>query len=604
MSEFVLEIYGEEIPSSAQKLGSKEFENLFSTFLNENNINFLKLNVFSTARRFTIFIEKISNLTKPEISEIKGPQTSANEKAINGFLKSNNIKSSKELKKKIFNNKEYFIFFKKKPSIKVADILKRNIPDILSSIKWKKSMRWSAFDEKWIRPIKNIFCIFDNKKISFKFAGISSDIYVFGNYQYSNKKQKCKNLNSYKKIMKDSKVILDGHERKRIIYKQLENFCVLNKLKNEFDDRLVTKVSDSVEFPNLFVGKYDQTYFKLPNFLLKTIISDKQDYFYFQKNDKELENSFGFVSNKAKDKNKILISGNQKVLKARFSDALFFINEDRRLTLLDRVEKLKGIIFYDGVGNLFDRVHRIVVLTKIISTRIGLKVDDKTIKELKIALSDLSTEMVKEFPSLQGLVGGYYASLEGFKSEVCLAISQQYFTNFSHSENNKLSFCLSLAQKMDNIFGFFLSQKKLTGAGDPFGLRRSVLSIIKISIEKELNIDFSKIFDDCKKLFETQKLYEKINFHEITNFFNKRLTVFLLNNDFSNDLIKSNLSGKSFNPYLTYRSLKIFDSFTKTSKGKSFMQALKRLESIVPSKTDFKELDVKLFETREENILN
>ena len=599
MSTFFLEIYGEEIPSDSQISGEIELKKALESFLIKNKIKFANVNSFSTSRRIIIFSRKISKQTESEIKEIRGPRTESNNNAIQGFLKSNNIKISNLIKRKI-KNVEYFFYLKKLPPTKLNILLEKNLNEILSSMKWKKSMKWGSHQDKWIRPIRNILCVLDNKKIKFNFAGLNSVDYSFGNYHYNTKKIKFRNIDDYLRNLKNNFVIADRNERKKIIYKKLYSFCNKEKFKKNFDDKQIEKIANTVEFPNIYFGKFDKSFFSIPGFLIKSILTEKQDYFYFQNEKGELSNYFGFVTNKKNTKMKLLINGNERVLRARFSDAIFFLNEDKKKTFRQRLEILNGIIFYENVGTLYDRSLRIKALTKIISKEINFKILKNQENFLEFSNIDLTTEVVKEFPSLQGKVGGYYLSLEGIDKKLCMAFSQQYSQNFDKNNNNKLSFIISLAQKIDAIIGFFLSGKKLTGAGDPFGLRRSVLSIIKISIEKKIDFNYLKVFKNCESLFKKQGIKTDLNLSSLIEFFNKRIQVYLNETGIKNDVIKINLSKKILNPYLIKENSIIIGKFINSSLGKNFLSAFNRLNSILGNQKYDSDIDQSILYEKEE----
>ncbi len=297
---------------------------------------------------------------------------------------------------------------------------------------------------------------------------------------------------------------------------------------------------------------------------------------------------------------KSLVIGNERVLKARFSDAIFFLNEDKKKTFQERLELLNGIIFYENIGTLFDRSLRIKTLIRIISKKVNFKILKNQEDFLQFSNVDLTTEVVKEFPSLQGKVGGYYLSLQGVDKELCMAFSEQYSQNFNQNNNNVLSFIISIAQKIDAVIGFFLSGKKLTGAGDPFGLRRSVLSIIKISIEKKINLNYLNTFKECENLYKKQGIKTNLNFSSLIEFFNKRILIYLNEIGFDNDLIKINLSEGSLNPYLIKENTKIIGKFVNSSLGKSFLGAFNRLNSILGNKNYDSDIDQSLLNEKEE----
>ena len=416
MKDFFLEIYGEEIPPNSQINGENELKKSLETFFQEKKIEFSEIVTYSTSRRFIIIIKNVSKLAESENLEIRGPRIEANEKAISGFMKSNNVKTKNELQVKKIKDVKYFFILKKSKPDKVEDLLESNLNNILASIKWKKSMRWSSFDERWIRPIRNILCMFGSKKILFSYASVNSKDFSFGNYQLDNKKIKFIDTSKYLKFLKQNFVLVDRNERMEIVKKKLLDFCNKKRLKKDFDENQIRRVSDTVEYPNVYIGTFDKSYFKIPEFLLKSIISEKQDFFYFQKKDDQLINYFAFISNKKSDNKKKLIVGNENVLKARFSDAIFFLEEDKKVSFQQRLELLKGIVFYENVGSLYDRSIRIKEITQIISQKLNFDLNDDIKNNLQFSNVDLTTELVKEFPTLQGKVGGFYASLAGFKT--------------------------------------------------------------------------------------------------------------------------------------------------------------------------------------------
>ena len=441
MNEFLLEIYGEEIPSWAQRHAEKDLKDLIEEFLIFKKVQFSQIEINSSPRRISISINQIEKEIPQNTIEIRGPATDANENALVGFLNKNNSTFEDLVKKKV-RNKNYFFLKIKSPKLKVSKLLQQNLPIILSKVRWKKSMRWNNFDEKWIRPIKSILCVFHNKKIIFKYGGVTSSNFTYGNYNYGENKIIFKKTKNYEKDLEKNHVILSRKKRKNMIIKKLESFCNLKKSKLIENKDLFDRVVDSVEYPNILFGTFSKKYFNLPEFLLKSVMFDKQDYFCFIKN-KSLMNAFAFVSSKDISKKKKITHGNENVLKARFSDAEFFIKEDRKKTRRP-YRQLKRNYFFRNAGNLYQRAERIQKIILFISGKIN--VDLKKFKKYLILSNvDLTCELVKEFPSLQGKVGGYYASLENFPNEVCEAISSQYNLDFTRSENY-LSVLMSISQ--------------------------------------------------------------------------------------------------------------------------------------------------------------
>ena len=601
MNNFLLEIYSEEIPSSAQKLGEKELVENFNLLFDKEGISYSSLKTFSTPRRITIVVEKVLKSSSSNINEIRGPSTSADEKAIEGFLRSQNINDRKLLKRKTINNKEYFFNISKTKEQKLNKIFEKKIPTILASIKWRKSMRWSNHSEKWSRPIKSILGLFNGKKLNFEFAGIKSDVYTFGNYQYSNKKFKCTSFKLYQEILKQNFVIIGGPERKIKIQKDLETFSRKKSYKCNFSETLIDRISNSVEFTNVFFGDFDKKYFDLPDFILETIITEKQDNFCFKDNKGNLTNAFAFVSNKEKSKKKNMLEGNKNVLRARFADANFFIEEDLKIKPSERIKKLSTMVFYDNLGTLYDRAQRIVKLSEIVSKKLNLNID-RFKKDLIFSNFDLTTEIVKEYPMLQGQAGGYYAKKFGFPDEVVNAFNNQYKISLK-TKSADLSVVLSLAQKIDGIFGFISTKKKISGSGDPFGIRRTTISIIKILIENNLELDLYQLMQECQEIYKKQKLNFLKDLSFIQSFFNKRIEIFFAEIGYNQEIIRSNLKRDSFNPRVILEKIKSLKKFLDSESGKLFLKAFKRLSSIIDDVEDKGNIDESLFQKKEERNL-
>lgn len=602
MSDLLLEIYGEELPSYSQVLIENQLSNLFNEFFKESAIKFGYIKTFSTSRRVLILIQSVSKFTSEKPKELRGPQTDADKRAINGFLKSNNIISVNELQKKEIKGKFYFILNKKiKPKL-VRNLLKQKVPEILNSIKWIKSMRWSNNNQRWIRPIRNIMCLLDNKIIKFEFAGVKSNNFTYGNYNFSEKKIKFLDFKSYKKKLKENLVILDRSEREKKITEKIKKFCFKNDLIFNVNKSLLRRVADSVEHPNVYFGTFDKSFFKLPNFLIENIITNKQDYFSFRDKKGNLSNNFCFISNiENKNKNR-LRKGYENVLKARFSDAAFFIEEDLKIKLEKRLGDLDNITFYENTGTLLDRAKRIESLVKFIYKKHKKNYDDFT-DQLILSNSDLTCELVKEFPNLQGMVGGYYASKENMNTIVCRALSDQYEYEFLDSNNNYLSFILSISQKFDAVIGYFISKKKLSGSGDPFGVRRSTLSIIRICIDKKIDINFFEFFNYLYSLYVDQEIDIDVEYDFIQQFIKKRMHILFLEMGFKQDIIEASFFNNEINPYLSFMRAKEITKLTKSENGRNFLKSFKRLDSLV-EEIEGSEIINNLLSQKEEIDLN
>ena len=603
MSNFFLEIYGEEIPSDFQSWIETSLKEQITNLLNEKKINFSKFITFSTPRRVIIQLKKVDEFSGANEINVRGPQTSAPKTAIAGFLKSHNLSNVRTLSIVTLKDKKYYLYKSIRPKKKTFDILKNGLPLILSNINWKKSMRWGDHQEKWIRPIKSIICMMENRTIPFCFAGVMSGKLSQGNYFYSKKKIKFENIETYLSLLEKNNVIISRNDRIESIKNQIQKFCKKNKLEFKCDFPQLEKIANSVEYPNVFFGRFEKSFFEIPNFLIKCIVSEKQDFFHFTDSSGNLTNFFSFVSNRNHDNHNLLIRGNEKVLKARFSDALFFLEEDKKETFEARLNNLKKIIFYENVGTLFDRALRIKKLIIIISKLLAFKIHKNEENFLQYSNSDLVTEVVKEFPSLQGKVGGYYLSLIYDNKRLSQAFAEQYFTTFKNTNNNTLSFIVSISQKIDSIYGFFLTKKKLSGSGDPFGVRRALLGLIKISIDKDIDINFIELFHECRKIYLQQGVTESMDEEYLVNYFDKRIKVFFSELNYRYDLIEACCDANKLNPFLMKMKLDFLSKFINSTNGKEFLFAHKRLFSIVQKENKSYRVRENLFIKKEEVVL-
>ena len=579
MSEFLLEMYCEEIPSSSQVLIESELRRLFIELFSEFDIKFNSIETFSTSRRVVLFINNLSKYSGQKQKEVRGPKVGANENAIKGFLKSKNIKNIDKLFKKEINGKLYYIYKEDSEVKEVKCLLEDKVPLILRSIRWVKSMRWGDHEDRWIRPIKNIFCIYDKKILNFQFAELKSNNLTFGNYFFGEKELKCFDFESFKKKLKNNHVILKRSERENLILSKIKEFCKKNKLIFNLDSDLLRRTCDMVENPNIFFATFEENFFELPEFLIEEIMSNKQDYFSFKKVDNKLTNIFAFISNLESTKKKILIKGNVNVLRARFSDASFFLKEDQKITLKKRFSLLKNIIFYKNTGTLYDRAVRINSAIQFVYKKIEKELNFNT-DILMLSNADLTSELVNEFPNLQGKVGGFYAYKENLPKEIYLAFSDQYEYEFAKDYKNYLTFILSICQKFDSIVGYFLTKKSLKGTGDPFGIRRATLSIIKICIEKKISVDFHELFLHLRKVYEAQRIIVDTEYNILQVFFEKRIMVLFEDFGFSNDIIKASCLGSKLNPYLIFIRAKELKNFISSLEGKEFLKAFNRLDSL------------------------
>lgn len=606
MSELLLEIYGEEIPPNSQVELEKKLFEIFSKLLKDKKIIYKNIETFSSARRITLLIKELQEKIDGETKLIRGPSVLSDEKSINGFMRSHGISSKNLLVVNKVIGKEYYFFEKKEIEQNCMQIFKNFIPYALKNINLKKSMRWSFFEDKWIRPIKNILCLIDSKVIEFEFAGIKSSNFTFGNYLTNKNSFYCNSFQDYQNKLEQNDVILQNEKRKQKIIFKLNKVCKAKNISLNLNQTLLEETSRIVENPNLLIGRYEKDYYKIPENFIISVLTGKQKYFTFRNNDGKVSNIFAFVTNHFEDKNEVIRIGNERVLKARLKDTIFFINEDKQLKLKDRFQKLENIKFYDGLGSLKDKSERVSKISEIISKKLNY---DFTAEEKELSLltlADQNTLMVKEFPNLQGYVGSYYAKEEGYSKSASDALKEQYYPNF-HSKDlsmSNFSMCLSLAEKIDNIIACFLSGKKPSGSKDPYGIRRASLSVIKILIVNKKSINLNNIIDESYLLFNFNKSKNSLNINEIKLFIKKRLIIYLNELGFNSDIINSISNSLILDPFTSQRKCEILESFLNTENAKNFLFAFNRLKSITEEYIFKKNsINIKLFKQEEESVL-
>ncbi len=584
MSDFLLELYSEEIPHGLQISARNQIKDLILKLLNENFIKFKEINVFSTPKRLVVFIDQISLNQKIESQEIKGPKVGCNDQALEGFLKSRGIEKKDLISKNTDKGEFYFANLPEK-TILTSDILASHLPLILKSIYWKKSMRWSDHDCFWGRPLKSILCLFDNKTLDFKFFHINSSNVTFINGPFEDKEIKIKILKDYKKLLEKNDIKLDHTEREKKILSDLEKELKKNKCLTELNRKLVEEVTNLVETPVILKGKFSKDYLVLPDELLNLTMINHQRYFPMKLElDLKLTNSFLFVANNYDNKN-LITKGNEKVIDARLSDAKFFWDKNKKQNLVKQVSKLNTIIFYQQLGTLYDKTQRVRQLASVIADSIGANKEDTEIAA-SISKSDLVSDLVGEYPELQGVIGSYFAIEQGFSKEISNAIQNHYLPNgpSGNVPKEKVSISVAIADKIDTLIGFFGIDEKPTSSKDPFALRRACLGVLRLITENRISLSLKEILNNSKNLYFSQKhnlTNEKV-IEDLFDFFIERFKINLKDKgarlDITNSILENN---RSDDFYLIMKNINELSKCFKKPQGQDSIQIYKRSKNIL-----------------------
>ncbi|MCP2520507.1 glycine--tRNA ligase subunit beta [Candidatus Aminicenantes bacterium AC-708-M15] len=611
MSEFLLEIYTEEMPSSHVKNGLEQLKNLFNKYLKENRIEFSQIKTYGTPRRLIVHIEEISKKQAEGKEQILGPPKSvAFDKdgkptsAAEGFARSHGIKV-KQLKVFQTEKGEYIGYIKKLKGKPTEDVLSQIIPQIIKSLTFPKSMKWGNYNIKFSRPIRNILCIMNGKLIEFEIENLKSTDFSFGHKTFSPHKFTVNSFKKYSELLLKNFVIIDQEQRKEIILKNINDRLLEIGAELKMDEELLEKIVFSIEYPYVFLGSFPEKYLNLPLEVTSTALKEGQNLFSVLKENKQLPYFIG-VADAPEDPKDYIKTGNEKVLIARLEDAEFFWNEDRKKPMKERVKELEKIIFHEKLGNYFDKKERIKSLIEILVKELKLsRIKNFALEAAELAKVDLTTEMVKEFPNLQGKIGGLYLKEEGYPEEVWLAVYEHYqpVNPDDKSPVSLIGALISIADKTDSLVGAVGIGLEVTGSKDPFGLRRLAYGICKSIIDNSLSFSFSNLIDNAIKLYSEKIILpsEKIK-NIVLEFIENRLKMYYQSQNYRYDLINASLGVGIENIY--YTSLRL-DALNKIKESKNFKPLIissKRVNNIIQNQPEFS-LKVNLLKEKEEKEL-
>ena len=602
MSEFFLELFSEEIPANLQSNSRLILLKSFQKLFEEKKISYKKSASYSTPNRLVIlFKDLLTEVTQKE-EEVKGPNINAPENAIVGFLRSNQI-TKNDLFKRNIEKGEFYFFKKSSKKLYTVNLLEEHTALILDKLQWKKSMRWGTHTLSWARPLKSILAVFDKKNLNFKFHHLISSNTSFVDKEFEDKKKIFRDFKSYNDFFKKLGVIIDHNLRKEFINKELEK---ISKKKNFFiekNDKLLEEVTNIVEQPNILNCKFDEKFLKIPKEILIITMQHHQKYFpTFDKKGK-ITNEFLVVANN-KDITGYIKSGNERVVEARLSDAEFFWEKNKSQNLVKQISKLKTMNYFKGLGSYFDKIQRMRKLGGLISDQLLIS-KDKVELSASVCKVDLISDLVGEFPELQGIMGGYFAEVQGFDKDISLAISEHYLPTGIDSRTPKKPFsvALALADKIDTLVGFFGINQKPTSSKDPYALRRSALGIIKLLIDNNKRFNVKDLISYSISTHKDQglKLSNELLQKEVTDFLIDRLKYYMRDKKIRNDIIEASINSHSFNDMKKIYSKAInFQNVISHEIGESIISSYKRALNILNN--ELKDTNLELSNTTDPGI--
>jgi len=592
MPELLLEILSEEIPARMQARAAEDLKRLVTDGLKAAGLEFTSAESYVTPRRLCLVVDGLPE-KQPDVSEEKrGPNVNAPEQAINGFkgsLPDGAVIEERETPKGTF----FFALVDTKGAA-TADVLIRLVSEAMANLPWPKSMRWASYPGRWVRPVHTLVCLFDGEVVSAALGPVTAGFATQGHRFLAPDLIKVESFADYKSKLLDAKVMLDPAERRQKIEADAKALCEKEGLSLKDDPGLLDEVTGLVEWPVVLMGTIDDDFMELPDEVLSTSMRSHQKYFSTLGADGKLANKFIVVANtETKDGGKQVVAGNERVLRARLSDAKFFWDQDRSQTLESRVDALKERVFHARLDTLYEKVLRIEQMAARICEGTG---DEPSLpmRAAQLAKADLSTGMVGEFPELQGLMGRYYAQHDGEDATVCDAIAEHYSPLGPNDScpTKPVSVCVSLADKIDTLVGFFAIDEKPTGSKDPYALRRAALGVIRLLLENQKRVHLKSLFGAALSQYSQRGNLKRDGLDvtaidialedDLMAFFADRLKVHLREQGVRHDLIDAVFAlGGEDDLVRLIKRVEALQSFLATEDGENLLTAYKRAANIL-----------------------
>ena len=586
----LLEIGAEEIPARFLPGAIQSLKENTITILKENFIEISEIKTYATPRRLSLIAQGLPEIQEGRVREVFGPpkkvafdSTGIPTEAALKFAKSQGVAVESLITKKK-DKGEYVVAVIEEQRMAVRDILPELLKRIVLSLRFPKAMKWGDRNIWFVRPIHWLLALFGKDTINFEIDGIKSSNMTRGHRFLSPALFQVKDISTYINLLKNNFVILDQEERKKIILEGIRRLSITVDGRPVEDEELIETVTYLVEYPVPVLCSFQRDYLELPKELLITVMKDHQKYFAIEDDENKLINFFIIISNTKEENAETVMIGAERVIKARFEDARFYFEEDRKRLLFDRIEDLKKVTFHDKLGSLYNKTKRVASIAEFLANKIIPSEKDRLSSAAWLSKTDLITGIIREFPELQGIMGKYYAINDGEDTEIAEALAEQYLPPHSggtlpKTESGAL---LSIADKIDNLSAFFAIGLTPTGSEDPFALRRQSLGIISILLDKGYSITLTEIVDNALENFSTINNVKDIR-ATLLQFFEQRFEPVFSDQGYSIDLIQSILP-LSLDMQLKdiKERLDTLQKFKKDKEYNDFLLAIKRVHNIIP----------------------
>lgn len=590
--DFLMELGCEEIPAKMLPQAIHDLKDSIENALKGSDLSYRDLDVFAAPRRLTLLIKSLSEKQPDSKIQVVGPPRQiafapdgTPGKAALGFAKGQNI-SLKKLKFVKKNGKEFLMAEKFVRGEKTFIIMPSLLQKVFSGLNFPKMMRWGQGVYRFVRPVRSLLVLFGTQKVNMELFGVKSSLYTFGHRFLGQTKIKISSPKEYLPLLEKNFVIVDQQKRKERIDKLLASAAKNSGCRLVADASLVEEVTFLVDYPTTAVGVFSKRFLELPEEILITTLKHHQKCFSLKK-EKKLVNQFLCVLNTKKTHARKIIAGNKLIIEGRLNDAEFYWKRDRTVSLEERIKSLESLQFHEKLGNYYQKSSRLSILSSFLSQKLQLDREWSDIAEKAAFLSktDLTTEMVKDFPELQGIMGGIYSQRDGMDAEIARGIYEHYlpYALTGESPQSITGSILSISDKLDTLVGCFGLGLIPSGSRDPFALRRAAQGIIKVSVDKELHLSLQKIIDLGMRLYADSDicLTEQDTRQKIIDYFKDRMKFFFAFKGYTYDSINAVVGADFDDPFDVYQRV---DALTRIRKDKDF-EALaishKRIRNII-----------------------
>ncbi|MEM9205752.1 MAG: glycine--tRNA ligase subunit beta [Pseudomonadota bacterium] len=605
MPDLLLELFSEEIPARMQTAAARDLERLVTERLTREGLEFAASRSFATPRRLTLAIDALPERQADLKDERKGPRVGAPEKAIEGFLRGAGLTSIDQATVQSDPKKgDFYVAVIEKKGRETKDVLAEALPEIIRSFPWPKTMRWGAPSTsleslRWIRPLRSILCVLSDNTASSEIVEFSVDDIASGNTTFGHRFMapdpiSVSAFQDYETSLRAAKVMLNAEERAEMILQDARKLSDAEELSLVEDPGLLTEVAGLVEWPVVRMGNFDEDFLDVPDEAIRATIKTNQKCFVLAdpKKDGALANRFILISNvEASDGGATVVAGNERVIRARLSDAKFFWDQDKKTPLEHRLPKLNDLIFHAKLGSVHDRAHAIAKIAMELSEVIPGANHKLCERAGLLAKADLVTEMVGEFPELQGTMGAYYARHDGEADDVATAIVEHYRPQGPSDPvpTEPTSIAVAIAEKLHTLVGLFSIDERPTGSRDPYALRRAALGVIRIVLENQLRLDLHEWFAATSKTYETIGAHNgdawmdasEVSKH-LLSFFQDRLRVYLRDRGTRYDIVDAIFALRGQDDLvLTVNRVDALSAFLNSDDGASLLAGYKRAANIL-----------------------